>query len=258
MKNRHTSFEDLQGKTYLVTGASSGIGAATALALGYAGANVVLAARRIEACEEVAKQIRTAGGQALVLDLDVRVEETVRQTVEKAVGHFGRLDGAFNNAGVLGVSRPLHEIATEEMESVLRTNIMGVFWSMKYEIASMLSSGGGAIVNNASIAASVAFPGISPYNTSKHGVLGITRTAALEYFKQGIRINAVCPGPVETPMAELAFGGKEHLKAAMAGSPGGRAGRPDEIARPVLFLLSGMSSYLSGQGLTIDGGFTVQ
>ena len=248
----------LAGKTYLVTGASSGMGAAVAIDLGSTGANVVLAARREDACETIAKEILAAGGRALVVKTDVGIEADVRNAVNAAVTHFGRLDGAFNNAGMLGVSAPLHETTTADFDAVMRTNVMGVFWSMKYEIEAMLQTGGGAIVNNASIAAQIGFPGLSPYNTSKHGVMGLTRTAALEYFKEGIRINAVCPGPVVTPMAEAAFGGIENLHAFMAGSPAGRAGLPEEVARPVLFLLSSAASYISGQGLAVDGGYTVQ
>lgn len=257
-KDQAVKHPNLAGKTYLVTGASSGIGAATALVLGRAGANVVLAARRLDACETLAAQIRTQGGQALALPVDVTLEPAVREAVDTAVNRFGRLDGAFNNAGMLGAAKPFHELTTEDVESVWRTNVLAVFWCMKYEIAALLASGGGAIVNNASIAALVAFPHIAPYNTSKHAVLGLTRTAALEYFRQGIRINAVCPGPIETPMAESAFGSADALRAATADMPAGRAGQPEEIAASVLFLLSNAASYISGQSIVVDGGFTVQ
>nr|WP_308418608.1 SDR family NAD(P)-dependent oxidoreductase [Chitinimonas arctica] len=212
---------DLAGKTYIVTGASSGIGAATALALGHAGANVVLAARRQAVCEDLAAQIVAAGARAMVVQTDVSVEADNRRLVEAAVDRFGKLDGAFNNAGLLGSAAPLHQASTADFEAVLRTNVMGVFWSMKYQIEAMLKTGGGAIVNNASIAAQVGFVNIAPYNSSKHAVMGLTRTAALEYFKQGIRINAVCPGPITTPMAELAMGGSDNLHAMMVDSPAG-------------------------------------
>ncbi len=249
---------DLSGKTYLITGASSGMGAATALALGRAGANVALVARRADACAALANDIIGLGGKALVLKADVNVEADIERAVAATVEHFGRLDGAFNNAGVLGTGAPLHETSTAEFDAVMRTNVLGVFWAMKYEIAAMLKTGGGAIVNNASIVANVGFANLSPYNTSKHAVMGLTRTAALEYFKQGIRVNAVLPGPIVTPMAVTGFGGVDNLNAMMAGSPAGRAGQPDEIAKPVLFLLSNAASYVSGQGLTVDGGYTVQ
>lgn len=249
---------DLSGKTYLITGASSGMGAATALALGRAGANVALVARRADACAALANDIIGLSGKALVLKADVNVEADIERAVAATVEHFGRLDGAFNNAGVLGTGAPLHETSTAEFDAVMRTNVLGVFWAMKYEIAAMLKTGGGAIVNNASIVANVGFANLSPYNTSKHAVMGLTRTAALEYFKQGIRVNAVLPGPIVTPMAVTGFGGVDNLNAMMAGSPAGRAGQPDEIAKPVLFLLSNAASYVSGQGLTVDGGYTVQ
>jgi NAD(P)-dependent dehydrogenase (short-subunit alcohol dehydrogenase family) len=249
---------DLAAKTFLVTGASSGMGAATALALGRAGAHVVLAARRTEACATIARQIEATGGQALVVATDITREADVQDFVDQALVRFGRLDGAFNNAGVLGRSTPLHETSTAEFEAVMHTNVMGLFWSMKYEIAAMLESGGGAIVNNASVAAHVGLTNLAPYNTSKHGVLGLTRTAALEYFKRGIRINLVSPGPVVTPMSLAAFGSVENLQAVMTSSPAGRPGQIDEIAHPVLFLLSQASSYISGQSLVVDGGYTVQ
>lgn len=249
---------DLAGKTYLVTGASSGMGAATALALGKAGANVVLGARRLESCEGLAAEIRDLGAKAVAVKLDVTREESVREFVAKGVAQFGKLDGAFNNAGLLGAARPLHEVSSAEMDAVWRTNVLGIFWSMKYEIDAMLRSGGGAIVNNASIVASVGFAQLSPYTASKHAALGLTRVAALEYFKQGIRINAVCPGPIDTPMAAIGFGSTENLYVGLLDTPAGRPGLPDEVARPVLFLLSDAASYISGQGLTVDGGFTVQ
>lgn len=249
---------DLSGKSILVTGASSGIGAATALALGKAGARVTLAARRVDALEALARQIRADGGEALVVKADVAVESEVRQAVAAAVAGFGRLDGAFNNAGTLGPAAPLHEISTADFEAVLRTNVLGVFWALKYEIPALLQSGGGAIVNTASVVAEIGFPNLAPYATSKHGVLGLTRSAALEYFKQGVRINAVDPGPIETPMAEQGFGGLDNLREAGKQFPAGRPGRPEEIAGPVLFLLSSSASYVSGIGLTVDGGYLAQ
>lgn len=254
---KHT-LTNLNGKTFLITGASSGMGAATARALGQVGANVVLAARREQACDAVAQDVIQAGGKALVLRVDVDVERDIEQAVKASVEHFGRLDGAFNNAGTLGQGKPLHEMSSAEFEAVMRTNVMGVFYAMKHQIAAMLQSGGGAIVNNASIVAQVGFPNLSHYTASKHAVMGLTKTAALEYFKQGIRINAVCPGPIETPMSLQGFGSVEALQAMMSQTPAGRAGQPEEVALPVLFLLSQAANYISGQGLTVDGGFTVQ
>lgn len=258
MHTDNTIHPDLASKTFLITGASSGMGAATALALGRAGAHVVLAARRADACEALARQVVAAGGQALVVKTDITQEGDVQRAVEAALDRFGRLDGAFNNAGLLGQSAPLHQTLTSDFDAVMRTNVTGLFWSMKYEIEAMLKTGGGAIVNNASIVAHIGFANLGPYNTSKHAVLGLTRTAALEYFKQGIRVNAVSPGPVETPMALKAFGSVQDLHAVMATSPAGRPAQADEVAQPVLMLLSQASSYINGQSVIIDGGYTVQ
>lgn len=248
---------DLASKVFLVTGASSGIGAATALALGQAGARVALAARRVDACADLVRQIEAAGGQALAIGTDVTREDDVARAVGTTLAHFGRLDGAFNNAGLLGRSAPLHEQSTEDFLAVMQTNVTAVFWCLKHQIAALRESGGGSIVNNASIVAHVAFPGTAAYTASKHAVLGLTRAAALDYGRQGIRVNAVSPGPVETPMAMTGFGGAAQLHASMAGTPAGRAAQPHEIAKPVLFLLSQDSSYVNGQALLVDGGYTV-
>lgn len=249
---------DLSGKSILVTGASSGIGAATALALGQAGAKVALAARRLEALESLVAQIHAAGGEAIAIRTDVTVETDIKHAVDTAVARFGRLDGAFNNAGVLGKVAPLEEQTTADFAAVMQANVYGVFWSLKYEMAAMLKSGGGAIVNTASVVAQIGFANFSPYTASKHAVLGLTRSAALEGFPQGIRVNAVNPGPIVTPMAEIGFGGRENLEASLKDSPAGRPGQPEEIARAVLFLLSSAASYINGQGIAIDGGYTVQ
>lgn len=245
------------GKIYLITGASSGIGASTALALARAGARVVLGARRRALCDELAEQIQAAGGQALPLTLDVADEASVQAAVARTVAHFGRLDGAFNNAGALVGGAPLHQTVTSALEESLRANTLCVFWCMKHQIAAMLASGGGAIVNNLSVAALVGYAGIGPYTAAKHAALGLTRNAALEYFKQGIRINAVCPGPTATPMGLAGFGSLEAMQAALAGSPAGRPGQPEEIAAAALFLLSDAARFVSGQALAVDGGYTV-
>lgn len=261
MSTPHTAIPlipaDLAGKSILVTGASSGIGAATALALGRAGARVTLAARRLDLLDAVAARVRAAGGEAQVVRVDVTVEADIENAVAAAVQTYGRLDGAFNNAGMLGVGGPLHTLSLADFEATLRGNATSVFLSLKHEMAAMLKSGGGAIVNNASIVAQVAFADFSAYTTSKHAVLGLTRSAALEGYGHGIRVNAVHPGPVETPMAEAGFGGLDNMRAAFKDSPAGRPGQPEEIAGPVLFLLSSAASYINGQALAVDGGYTV-
>jgi NAD(P)-dependent dehydrogenase (short-subunit alcohol dehydrogenase family) len=247
----------LSGKVFLVTGASSGMGAETARALGKVGAKVALAARRRELLADVAAEVRNAGGQALELAVDVSDEAQLREAVALTRRHFGRLDGAFNNAGVLGRGAPLHELTTADYDAVMGVNVRAVFWALKYQIQALLEDGGGAIVNNASIVSQVGFPGAALYTASKHAVLGLTRNAALEYFQQGIRINAVLPGPIETPMAVAGFGGADQLHAALRTLPAGRPGQVGEVAQAVLFLLSDAASYISGQGLTVDGGYTV-
>jgi NAD(P)-dependent dehydrogenase (short-subunit alcohol dehydrogenase family) len=245
------------GKTYLITGASSGIGASAALALGRAGANVALAARRRELCDALAAQIHAAGGKALALTMDVTDEASVQAGVAETVQHFGRLDGAFNNAGVMVGGAPLQQTETAAMEAAFRANTLSVFWGMKHQITAMLATGGGAIVNNLSVSAQVGYAGIAPYTMAKHAALGLTRNAALEYFKQGIRINAVCPGPTATPMSLAGFGSLASMQAALQESTAGRPGQPEEIAAAVLFLLSGAASFVSGHALVVDGGYTV-
>lgn len=250
-------FPDLAGRAILVVGASSGIGAATALALARQGARVALAARRAAELTELAAQVQAAGGEALVLPTDVTDEAQVAATVAATVATWGRLDGAFNNAGLLGAVTPLTDTDAGALEQVLRTNVLGVFHALKHEMAAMAKTGGGAIVNTASIVAQVAFPGFGAYTASKHAVIGLTRTAALEGWSQGIRVNAVSPGPIETPMAELGFGSRDNLHAALAGTPAGRPGTPEEVSGAVLYLLAQASRYVNGATLTVDGGFTL-
>lgn len=250
--------DNLKGKTYLITGASSGIGAATALALGERGANVVLAARRDAACHEVARGVASKGGTPFVVRADVTIETDIREAVRQTVERFGRLDGAFNNAGRMSAAAMTQEVQNEDFDVVMRTNVSSVLWSMQYEIAAMLQTGGGAIVNNASIAAHIGVPMLSVYSASKSAVLGLTRSAALEYFKLGVRVNAICPGPTHTPMTMSGFGSEDKLQSFMAPTPAGRAAHAEEIAGPVLFLLSGAASYITGQSLSVDGGYTAQ
>lgn len=246
---------DLTGKAFLITGASSGIGAATARALGRIGARVALLARREEMLAGLAAEIRAAGGEALVVAADVSNESEVAAAVEATVKAFGRLDGAFNNAGQLGAVAPLADMSVADFDQVMQTNVRGMFIALKHEMAAMKAHGG-SIVNTASIVGHVAFPNFSPYNASKHAVLGLTRTAALEGWPHGIRVNAVSPGPIETPMAAIGFGSLDNLHATLKTMPVGRPGTPDEVAGPVMFLLSNAASYINGHSLLIDGGMT--
>ncbi|MBI1397228.1 MAG: SDR family oxidoreductase [Betaproteobacteria bacterium] len=245
------------GRVALVTGASSGIGRTTALAFADAGAAVVVASRREAEGRETAAQIERAGGRALFVQADVSREADVANLVERALGHFGRLDLAFNNAGVEGNGRPVTEETEQNFQHVFDVNVKGTLLSMKYELPAMLKTGGGAIVNMSSIVGHIGFPGAAVYTASKHAVLGLTRAAALEHAKTVIRVNAVSPGAVQTDMMDRFVGGSEEGKKVFAGMhPMGRVGLPEEIARTVLFLCSDDASFITGQSIVADGGFT--
>jgi NAD(P)-dependent dehydrogenase (short-subunit alcohol dehydrogenase family) len=246
-------FPGLDGAVAIVTGASRGIGAVTSRAFAAAGARVVLAARSTDALEDLAEKIRADGGNVLACPTDVGDPDAVRQLVEQTVEAFGRLDAAFNNAA--GGGQPPTRIAdlpVESYDSAVATTLRSVFLSMKYEIPAMLQSGGGAIVNMSSTAGLEAVGGLAGYVSAKHGVVGLTKTAALEYADQGIRVNAVAPGPILTENLELA-GEDMQRKAGMA-MPMQRVGRPEEVAATVLWLCSDAASYITGTTVPIDGG----
>jgi NAD(P)-dependent dehydrogenase (short-subunit alcohol dehydrogenase family) len=244
----------LQGKVALVTGGGSGIGRATAEALAREGARVVLGNRSAEQGEDVVQAIRAAGGQAVFQRTDVTRPAEVAALVGRAVQEFGRLDLAFNNAGVLSGKGPLAEQDPDELALLFDVNVRGVFFCMKYELEAMLRTGGGAIVNNSSIAGLRGYAGLSSYCASKHAVIGLTRAAAVDYAKKGIRINAVAPGPIETPMLERSTGGNPHRYDVRV--PVGRIGQAAEVAGAVVWLCSDAASFVTGQVLALDGGMT--
>ena len=244
----------LEGKVVVVTGASSGIGRAAALAFADAGARVALGARRARECGETVRLIQERGGQACFLAMDVTHSHQVRQLVEMAVDRWGRLDCAFNNAGIEGSPYiPTAEYSEQIWDQVMDTNLKGVFLAMKFEIPHMLERGAGAIVNMSSVAGQIGGPAGIAYHASKHGVIGATKAAAMEYAKFGIRVNAVCPAVTDTEMAHRLFGDKlENLKAA---HPLARFGTPEEVAAAVVWLCSDAASFITGVALPIDGGY---
>ncbi len=249
---------DFTGKVALVTGAASGMGLATAQAFAEAGAAVVMADAREETAKQEAQKLIAAGHKVIAVTCDVSEDAQVERMVERTVAEFGRLDAAFNNAGVMAHIAPTAESSREEWDRVIGINLRGVWSSMKYELRQMQRQGSGAIVNNASVGALTGNPGIGSYIASKHGVIGLTRTAALEYIQHGIRINAVNPGLIDTQIARDVVAGNEEAYAEIAKNvPIRRAGRPEEIASAVLWLCSPGASYVVGHGLTVDGGMTV-
>ena len=249
------SFEN---KVTLVTGAASGMGLATAKAFAEAGAAVALADFREETLKAEAQRLIAAGHRAISIRCDVSNEAQVAAMVDRTVAEFGRLDAAFNNAGVMARIAPTADSTYEEWERVIGINLRGVWSCMKYELRQMQRQGSGAIVNNASVGALTGNPGIGSYIASKHGVIGLTRTAALEYVKNGVRVNAVNPGLIDTQIARDVVSGDEQAYGEIAKRvPIGRAGRPEEIASAVLWLCSPEASYVVGQALSVDGGMTI-
>jgi NAD(P)-dependent dehydrogenase (short-subunit alcohol dehydrogenase family) len=249
---------DFDGKVALVTGAAAGMGLATARAFAEAGAAVVLADFKEDAVRAEAQKLVAAGHKAIAVPCDVSDDAQVAAMVERAVAEFGRLDAAFNNAGVMARIAPTAESTREEWDRGIGINLRGVWSCMKEELRQMERQGTGAIVNNASVGALTGNPGIGSYIASKHGVVGLTRTAALEYVKRGVRVNAVNPGLIDTQIARDVVAGDEGAYEEIAKNvPIGRAGRPEEIASAVLWLCSPGASYVIGHALTVDGGMTV-
>lgn len=246
----------LADKVALVTGASSGIGAATAHELARRGAKVVLSARSAGPLEAVAAAIRAEGFDAVAVVADVNVEDDVVALVERTVAEYGRLDIAFNNAGTEGEFTPFLEQSNAVYDQIFNANVRGVFWSMKHEAAAMLSQGGGVIINNASMGGTIGFAGAALYIASKHAVLGLTKTASLEWFTQGVRVSAVCPGLIDTPFQDRIWPSADAKQDAGKASVPGRMGKPEEVARVVAFLASDDATFVSGTGVLIDGGYT--
>jgi NAD(P)-dependent dehydrogenase (short-subunit alcohol dehydrogenase family) len=247
------------GKVALVTGASSGIGRATALAFAREGAKVVVADVTVEGGEETVALVKKSGGEAIFVKTDVAKAAEVEALINTAVATYGRLDCAHNNAGIAGKSKTVVDDTEDNWDRILTINLKGVWWCMKYEIAQMLKQGGGAIVNTASDAGLIGVRRGGAYVASKHGVVGLTKTAALEYAKAGIRVNCVCPGPIDTPMLQ-GIGGRNQavIERMVVAQPGGRLGKPEEIAEAAVWLCSDAASFVTGLPMPVDGGYMAQ
>ena len=249
----------LDGKVALVTGGGSGIGRATCLTMARENAKLAVADVVVEGGQETVRLIKEAGGEAIFIKADVSQASEVEAMVNQTVETYGRLDCAFNNAGIEGPVCSTVDYTEEDFDRVVAIDLTGVWLCMKYEIPVMLQNGGGAIVNTASVAGLVGFQGLSAYVASKHGVNGLTKTAALEYAKAGIRVNAVCPGVIETPMVKRAFEKSPAMEEGVATiEPVGRLGQPEEIAEAVAWLCSDAASFVTGLPMAVDGGLIAQ
>ena len=247
---------ECEGKVALVTGGTSGIGRETSILFARKGARVVVAGRREIEGKETIDLIRRAGGEGIFVRADVSRTSEVKALVEKTVAAYGGLDYAFNNAGIEGHWVPIVEQTEDEWDQTIDINLKGTWMCLKYELQQMLKQGrGGVIVNNASISGFIGSYGSATYAASKHGVLGLTKAAALEVARNGIRVNAVCPAAVETPMADRLFGAPEVRKKVLGFYPIARFGKPIEVAEAVLWMCSGAAGFMTGQSLILDGGF---
>ncbi|MCP3718679.1 SDR family NAD(P)-dependent oxidoreductase [Paraburkholderia sp. CNPSo 3281] len=256
--NMTNTQRQLEGKIALVTGASSGIGRASAVELARRGVKVVVAARRKDELDQLVQQISAEGGEASAFVADVSKEADIKHLVDYTVQTYGRLDIAFNNAGTEGVFAPLIEQDSERFDMVFELNVRGVLNSMKYEARVMLEQGSGSIINNASMGGLIGFGNASVYIASKHAVVGMTKTASIEWFRKGIRVNALCPGLIETPFHHRGIWPSAEVQQQFAaGTPAGRWGSAQEMATIVAFLASDDSSYVSGHALVADGGYSI-
>jgi NAD(P)-dependent dehydrogenase (short-subunit alcohol dehydrogenase family) len=249
----------LEGKVGVVTGGGGGIGRATALAFAREGATVAVVDVAVPAGEATVQMIRSAGGEAIFIQADVTRSEEVKAMADRTFETFGRLNCAFNNAGINGEIISVSRCTEESWDRIIDINLKGVFLCMKYEIPRMLKSGGGSIVNTASVMGLVGEPGHPAYAASKHGVVGLTKSAAIFYAQAGIRINAVCPGAVHTPMVETVLAEHPELKQTMDSlAPMTRMAEAEEVARAVIFLCSDDASYITGHPLAVDGGWVAR
>jgi NAD(P)-dependent dehydrogenase (short-subunit alcohol dehydrogenase family) len=249
----------IQDSVAIVTGASSGIGRAAAMRFAEEGASVVAADVNADGGAATVDEIRDAGGEATFVETDVSDRSDVNAMVEAAVDRYGGLDFAFNNAGVEGRNDSLVDQSDDDWERVIDINLKGVFLGLQAEIPAMLDDGGGVIVNTSSIAGVVGFQGVSPYVASKHGVIGLTKTAALEYGREGVRVNAISPGVIQTPMIERSeTANPEMVEAVSEATPMGRIGEPEEIGDAAVWLCSDDASFVTGETMVIDGGYVSQ
>ncbi len=242
-------------KVAIITGGSSGIGRATAVAFAREGVKVVIAARRAKESEQTLRLVKEAGSDGIFVKTDVAKEDEVKSLIEKTIKTYGRLDYAFNNAGIAEVPTAFADQTSTVFDNIMNINVKGVWLSMKYEIPQMLKNGGGAIVNMSSAAGIIGVPQMPIYVASKHAVIGLTKAAALEYAKSGIRINAVSPGAIETDMYYQVVGDNKQIREKFnTMQPMGRLGNPEEIANAVVWLLSDKASFVTGHTLLVDGG----
>ncbi|RLL86024.1 short-chain dehydrogenase [Mesotoga sp. H07pep.5.4] len=249
-----------EGKVVMISGGSSGIGAETTIAFAEEGAKVVITDVNEEKGRKLAEEINESGGTAVFMKHNVADAKQTKEIINKIVEKFGKLDVAFNNAGIAGPSLPISEYPEEEWERVISINLLGVYYGMKYQIQQMLKQGGGTIVNNSSILGKVGFNNASAYVAAKHAVVGLTKAAALEYASKNIRINAVNPAFIKTPLIENAGmkEGTEMYDMLVGLHPIGRLGNPREVANAVLFLSGEDASFIHGESLMVDGGYTAK
>jgi NAD(P)-dependent dehydrogenase (short-subunit alcohol dehydrogenase family) len=249
----------LASKVIVVSGGTSGIGRAVAERAASEGAAVVIGGRRAELGENLAERIRAAGGRALFVAADVTVEGDAAKLVHTAVEEFGRLDGAFNNAGGVNSTGGIGQVEEAEWRADLEQNLTSVFYGLKHQVPAILAGGDGAIVNNASLAGVTGVPGLAPYAAAKHGVVGLTRAVALECADRGVRVNALVTGNVDTPLYRRLLGAPAEGDVELdAPNPSGRVAAPEEIAAFVVFLLSDDAAFITGAALAVDGGSTAQ